>query len=394
MSEKSEAVFNQMFQNFTTVMRGVANSCLKINSCSQTMLVDNMSNHENYYRFLKASKRREETAVPSPESSKKRKMDTSTPLKWRSAPAIESPSSPIGGLEKDMDSLILSDESEEENAPAQAGNTLDLDADKLDLTPPKVEEKVQVVASKTVAANELFEAGENFRKRILSCPIIRGSFIRETKMALNRSKSLSDISNILSPDEVSKWEQDDEFKRHQSDSSSLEQSFKSNGVSDEQSLKSNGVSDEPKVVEDEFQEEDVDQQQLEEIIKEKTRNKLADIFLKQCTGKTLKQRHRTVQGSIIKHLKRKNSSPDEPITPFKMLCDEEEKKMTPRARTQSLACASSRKKKTAKPRTTRNRTRSFNSSLEPGQQRLHRFWKTGVKTNGDDENDKLEPQEE
>ena len=139
-------------------------------------------------------------------------------------------------------------------------------------------------AKKTIAANEHFESSDSFRKRIASLPSTMQSGIKPLikPVAKQIRQSYSDPTSVeLSDVDFSVWSEGDKFKRNDSDEHSLEQElYLIEPLAWMDDCNDYGLVD-LFHVKDESQCE-VDEEVVNEIIRNKTKNKLYEIFLKQC----------------------------------------------------------------------------------------------------------------
>ena len=285
----------ERLQNFTEVMKNV----MRLNKMNKTAPCPTTTNTQNIYRFTIPIKRSTDEQYCDGSLNKRLRgdMETSTPLKFRETPVIDVLSSPIENVQSSMEGLSMEDNG------SDTGHTTRSDLDEtsrqllvegLILTPPEAESKVETMARNTVTANEHFDARDYFRRRISSLPARpMKPVVAEERIKLNRSKSTSDLSGDV--DSVALDCEDD----GQEDINVLVQPVQENLP-------------EPGANEQNVTGEGIDQEELDAVLHEKTKNQLYDIFKRQCPGKvTTPRRHGRGKEAIVvtPQVKRKKTSP-------------------------------------------------------------------------------------
>ena len=264
---RNQRLHEQTVQNFICVMKSVASN--------------NKRKYENAISVQNVNLDLEPHLPTTFRSNSKRlRMETSTPKHYRDPKNITVGSSPL-----DHDQLSTWDSSIELSGVVSEG-TMSLDGDcnksnasslcnktnKLEMTPPAVETTPQEMASNSIAANEYFEASDMFRRRIRSMPGLGASQYKPViaPAALNKSRSMGDV---------------DLLRLNKRD-----MTFQASGKTfyiEDWVVKEGTYGFDVLFMDD----NEAIELETEEIIRDRTKNKLFQIFIKACGNKIPKRRH-------------------------------------------------------------------------------------------------------
>ena len=202
--EKNNNKEKQLERKFISVIENFKNVILSVKNKEKLRLRECPNNSSTAFRFIKRkqpcdfSSNQEQELVPPQKKTKGMEAKTSTPLCYRNPPSnlLENSTSDI----EDAGQTDVTDEHSSGHLGENTGLRTELERGiaTVDITPPGEEPLVEIIASKTVAANEHLGACEEFRRRTSSLPAHSGgSYIKPSKLSqeLNRSKSLEDFSN-------------------------------------------------------------------------------------------------------------------------------------------------------------------------------------------------------
>ena len=270
---------------------------------------------------------------------KRLKMETSTPRQHRGNQEIELDSSPLGlGQLSVLESTtggIMSDGSMSVGDGGSISNSSSLcnQTDRLEITPPAVESRAQAMASNSIAANEYFDSSEGFRRRVISMPS-PGKLHKPVIAAsvLNKSRSVGEVNFLNIGDEnnlksrligeVNFLSIGDENNINKSRSTG-EVNFLSIGDENDDLPR---LQAEKKIFLEDWvevegsygldvmflNEEELHEQETDEIIKERTKNKLFQIFIKCCGNKIPKRRCMGESVGVLATPGKRKSSPSQP----------------------------------------------------------------------------------
>ena len=228
----------------------------------------------------------------------------------------------------------------------------------LELTPPTQEGPNLSMAKNVITLNEHYDSADSFRRRILSLPT-RPRGISQSKFhSLNhsRSKSMSEELNREDIDAKDYIEEDGvrsvKVDVINDDPNEWWNSSDGYGITRLFEISCNIMQDE----------EGIDQDAVDEIIKQKTKNKLYEIFIQQCPGVPVRARAtRSNQAHIITSSGKRSLSQEGATTGSKCQIQPQTGNSTRSAK--------------------RVRTRPA-SKVQPGQQLLPNLWKKNMKMNG------------
>ena len=202
----SERRYESILVNFKNVMLSVKNkendrlTLSNINKENECLALHNI-NQMNAFRFQNKRKHSLTTKVSSPQPNKKtRTMDnrTSTPLSYRQCPNLSVEELTSGSeVEVSTDSGSLETSKEQLGMSRGLRTELESGVGKVTMTPQKQESLLESVARGSIACNERLQASEDFRRRTSSLPAYApGAIIKPPKLCkeLNRSKSVGDLS--------------------------------------------------------------------------------------------------------------------------------------------------------------------------------------------------------
>ena len=255
--------------NFIAVMRNVCNV--------QNKRKFKMNGSDEFdCSRLRALSTDEETGVSS--TNKRRKMETSTPVAFRHQLTMLSDSSPGSDC---LDSCSDNDGSQVVVATTNDGDDLEekhllsRQMCKITITPPKPEAHVFTEARNSIAANETLDSSDTYRRRINTCPDVGFRQIVK-KNVLKHARSYESHINCNNARGM-----DVEFI----DTQGVDTEF-INGLSKEGEywIDDNGTFGLDTLFLDK---EESEERQIEEIIVEKTKNKLYEIFVKTFANKPI-----------------------------------------------------------------------------------------------------------
>ena len=255
------------------------------------------------YRLLSTAEGTGQTSV-----HKKRKMETSTPVAYRHQPALLPDSSP-GSDSQDIYSE--SDESQLSLATKNISNELERKHHlsrrmcKIELTPPKEETHVFTEARNFIAANETLDSSDTYRRRINTYPS-RGArqIVKKNILKHARSHIHVNIAQGMHAEFISAQGMDVEFINSQGMNAEFINGQKRDleliiNVEKVGRCEDIWANNETFGLETLFLEkEDVEARQIDEIILEKTKNKLYEIFVRTCPNKPVSRPGRAINRRI------------------------------------------------------------------------------------------------
>ena len=261
-ARKSKDLMEQHLSNFIQTMLSV--SCMEKDRTK--------SNRSNTSR-LKFKKRSRDMETPDDNGpvAKTLKMDTSTPQNWFEYRPCFGHESPIDVYYESNSNEEVSDQMDklpEESLKTQVSGGME----ELAVALGGKEDKVVEVARSVIATKENVASEASYRSRTMSLPIdlsMMEVLIKPTRFG-KRSLSMSDLMEEL---EKVPWEEE-KFKRNTSDTNSVELEDILKDVSEVQELGGENQ------VEEKFEDDEVDQEQLKLEIKTREKNKLYSIFTK------------------------------------------------------------------------------------------------------------------
>ena len=203
---------------------------------------------------------------------------------------MDIPSSPIAKLDSSLNQLVISGWSEnntDDTGPSDVNcSSINVNVENILLTPPKEESTTTSLARNVITANELFTTRDYYRTRTLSLPCnnVR-NLLGVSNIVVNKSCSCGDLEDI----DVDEWCNNDRFKQCDSNSKSRELDEDENKAPDQVDIAVHNQAcvvvhtqnDQPEL----FGEDDNKPEKLENEILSRTKNKLYDIFIKQCGNK-------------------------------------------------------------------------------------------------------------
>ena len=311
-------------------------------------------------------------------ASKRKRMNTSTPVHYRQHTQQESDSSPIGENSGATMSEASSGASpsmvvDYKSTDPGVDKLLDGKLKSLLITPIKMEHKALTAAREAIAANETLDSSDFFRKRINSLPA-GGSIgdLGKLKLKPARSATLDEI-------DFSSWTSGEKFDESMNISPiGLNEVFIDYWIGDDGTY---GLGDLF------LNEEEVVEREVEQLIEYKTKNKLYEIFIKMCPGRTTSARRRSNYqattggaGVLVTPGKRKFSPQpglQEEGNPTKTACHSPDLGIIKRSN--SISGGSSGLGLSKKKNKLSSSRRRLMSNPDPRQQRLTTLWKKNNK---------------
>ena len=209
-------------------------------------------------------------------------------------------SSPIDHLDLDFEGMNLdrSSDQEESNVADNRQSSLEQGLDDLAVTPPAEELPEEDLANRVITANQHQESHNEFRRRMSSLPgygelIARPKFDKECTLSLSEDVFVSENGSWEAYVNVEGWTSADKFRRWESDSRSYEQDQLTMEDPYEDVIYLGDLFDEEKEI-DPFNEKNLNQDIPNELIIQKTKNKLYQIFTMQCPNVKVKIRGRNI----------------------------------------------------------------------------------------------------
>ena len=193
-SIKSEKEEGEKLQNFIQVMKNVYRCAITMSQGREEKIFI----PTYIYRFLTSTKRAHTQDCVGVRSSKRSRMDTSTPLRYREVTAIDLPSSPISKLEASVGAMSVSGSSDATNDRADEV-TPPSGMSNLDITPPKNGSPNTEAAKTFVAANDHCDSLNEYRKRSKSVPSMSrpAIIVQQSLISENKSKSFGSFGDLF-----------------------------------------------------------------------------------------------------------------------------------------------------------------------------------------------------
>ena len=212
-------------------------------------------------------------------------MQTSTPLQYRSQPPLTIDPSPVGEryeLPNESNSSMDTVSSKDDSTGVEVKQLLSTRLNGLKLTPLKKESHIFREARDSIAANETLDASDAYRRRINTYPVVgfsygmNGSILRPAKSHLDVSIVHDESDKFIN--KASRMDITDDV-----DGKFINKASRKD-ITDDLWVNENGTYG----LDILFMEQgDAEEREIEDVILQKTKNKLFEIFLKACPNRPI-----------------------------------------------------------------------------------------------------------